>query len=104
MDKVWSMMHSMEVPDKSWEYAVSTATHIRNLTPSAVLDWQTSRETWDSKKTEFQPPESVPLYGRNMCWKLAAQGWTLGPKSVSYWDTPATGETTGSMTFWQGRM
>src|SRR5216684_5755877 len=46
MDKVMAMLHTAGLPNSFWEYAVSTAAHTYNRTPSCTLKWQTPIEAW----------------------------------------------------------
>lgn len=49
MDKAGLMMQCTEGPNRFWAANEATATNFRNLTSSAVLNWQITREKWDSK-------------------------------------------------------
>ena len=46
MDKAMAMLHTADLPNGFWEFAVSTAVHIYNRTPSRMLKWRTPVETW----------------------------------------------------------
>jgi hypothetical protein len=50
MDKAMAMLHTAGLPNGFWEYAVSTAAHIYNRTPSRTLKWRTPVETWNPDK------------------------------------------------------
>ncbi len=46
MDKAMAMLHTAGLLNSFWEYAVSTAAHTYNHTPSHTLKWQTPIEAW----------------------------------------------------------
>jgi hypothetical protein len=50
MDKAMAMLHTASLPNGFWEYAVSTAVHTYNCTPSRTLKWQTPVEAWKPGK------------------------------------------------------
>ena len=50
MDKAMTMLHTAGLPNGFWEFAVSTAVHIYNRTPSRTLKWRTPIETWNPGK------------------------------------------------------
>src|SRR6267154_1926639 len=50
MDKAMTMLHTVGLLNGFWEYAVSTAVHIYNRTPSCMLKWKTPVETWNPGK------------------------------------------------------
>ncbi|MEM7213687.1 MAG: radical SAM protein [Pseudomonadota bacterium] len=49
MNKARCMMQCMTVPTKFWADALATAVHIRNITPSAGLDWDTPKTRCSGK-------------------------------------------------------
>lgn len=49
MDKARAMMQGMTVPTNFGAEALSTAVHLRSLTPSEVLNWRTPKERWTGK-------------------------------------------------------
>lgn len=53
MDRVRSIMHCIDMSNKLWAKAVGTASHTRNSTLSAVVDWKAPWETWDSKASNI---------------------------------------------------
>ena len=48
MEKAMAMLHQAGLSNGFWEYAVHTAVHIYNRTPSRGLQWRTPHETWDT--------------------------------------------------------
>jgi transposase InsO family protein len=50
MDKAESMRHTAGLSNGFWEYAVSTAVHIYNRSPTRTLKWRTPFEIWHSGK------------------------------------------------------
>lgn len=42
-------MQCMELPTHFWADAIATTVHLRNITPSVVLQWKTPKETWSGK-------------------------------------------------------
>jgi hypothetical protein len=50
MDKAMAMLHTASLPNGFWEYAVSTAVHTYNRTPSRTLKWRTPVEAWKPGK------------------------------------------------------
>ena len=49
LDKARAMLLDLEVPQFLWAEAVSTATYLRNRTPSEALGWKTPIELWNNK-------------------------------------------------------
>lgn len=48
-DKARATMHDMTVPTQFWADALSTAIHLRNVTPTKVLNRKSSKEQWGKK-------------------------------------------------------
>jgi len=48
MDKAMSMLHTAGLPNGFWEFALASAAHIYNRTPSRMLKWRTPIETWST--------------------------------------------------------
>jgi hypothetical protein len=51
MEKACAMLHSAGLSLGFWEFAVDTAVHIYNRTPSHTIDWQTPYEVWSAGHT-----------------------------------------------------
>ena len=48
LDKAMSMLHTAGLSNGFWEYAISTAVHIYNRSPSRNLQWRTPIEIWNA--------------------------------------------------------
>ena len=48
LDKAMSMLHTAGLSNGFWEYAISTAVHIYNRSPSRNLQWRTPIEIWNT--------------------------------------------------------
>ena len=48
MEKARAMLHAAGMSPGFWEYAVHTAVHVFNRTPTRVLNWRTPYEVWNS--------------------------------------------------------
>ena len=48
MDKTMAMLHTAGLSNGFWEYALSTAVHVYNRTPSRNLKWRTPLEMWST--------------------------------------------------------
>lgn len=49
MYKARAMMHCMTVPRKIWAVALATAVHVRNISLSSVIRWETPGVRWTGK-------------------------------------------------------
>ena len=47
-DKALSMLHTSGLSNGFWEYAISTAVHIYNRSPTRSLQWRTPHEIWSA--------------------------------------------------------
>jgi hypothetical protein len=48
LDKAMTMLHTAGLSNSFWEYAISTAVHIYNRSPSQNLNWCTPIEIWNA--------------------------------------------------------
>jgi transposase InsO family protein len=44
LDKGLAMLHTASLSEGFWEYAVGTAVHVYNRTPTCAVNWQTPHE------------------------------------------------------------
>ena len=51
MEKARAMLHSAGLSLGFWEFAVDTAVHIYNRTPSRTINWRTPHELWSAGHT-----------------------------------------------------
>ena len=94
------MLHTAGLPNSFWEFAVSTAIHIYNRTPSRTLKWRTPIETWNPGKVSdvfyfriFGCKGYMHVPADKQC-KLDAKavevmlvGYEPGSKGYQLWDT-----------------
>lgn len=102
MEKARSMMQCVEDPDRIWADAVATATHVRNLTPSSVLNWHTSREEWYSKKPNVNHSKVFGCKVEVLVPSARHTKLNARSKEVPIFEISAPGETGASMISRQG--
>ena len=99
MDKAMAMLHDAGLLSGFWEYAVDTAVHVSNRTPTRVLKWQTPYEVWNSG--QIPDVSHFRIFGcrayihvpDDKCRKLDAKAlevtlvwYELGAKGYRLWD------------------
>ena len=116
MEKAQAMLHTAGMSPGFWEYAVHTAAHIYNRSPTRVLSWRTPYEVWNSG--QVLDVSHIRTFGCKVYMHIPADkrgkldvkvsevtlvGYESGAKGYRLWDRQArTLRLSRDVTFYEG--